>query len=199
MIEAVERLVTALARLPGLGKRSADRIALKLVRDRSRGTVAELVSALQGLEVSVRLCSVCGAMTDAARDPCRLCEDPNRERRLLCVVEEPSDIAALEASGAFRGRYHALMGRLSPMRGEGPKTLRVEALMKRIGAESIEEVLLALNTDAESEATAQWLGAKLAALGVRVTRIAYGLPVGSGIAYADPITLQRAISGRSAL
>ena len=196
MIEAVDRLVGVLARLPGLGRRSAERIALRLVRDRGRGTAAELIAALQGLESQVRLCATCGAMTPADRDPCRICTDPRRETRSLCVVEDPSDIASIEASGAFQGRYHALMGRLSPMRGEGPRQLRVEALVRRIGDETIEEVILALNTDAESESTAQWLASKLAALGVKVTRIAYGLPVGSGIAYSDPVTLQRAIAGR---
>ncbi|MBM4155766.1 MAG: recombination protein RecR [Lentisphaerae bacterium] len=196
MIEAVDRLVSALAKLPGLGRRSAERIALRLVRDRGRGTTADLISALQGLESQVRLCSTCGAMTPADRDPCRICTDPRRETRSLCVVEDPSDIASIEASGAYQGRYHALMGRLSPMRGEGPRQLRVEALVRRIGDERIEEVILALNTDAESESTAQWLASKLAALGVKVSRIAYGLPVGSGIAYSDPVTLQRAIAGR---
>lgn len=196
MIEAVERLVSVLAKLPGLGRRSAERIALRLVRDRGRGTAAEIIAALQGLESQVRLCAVCGAMTSADRDPCRICTDPRRETRVLCVVEDPSDIASIEGSGGFQGRYHALMGRLSPMRGEGPRQLRVEALVRRIGEDRIEEVILALNTDAESESTAQWLAGKLAVLGVRITRIAYGIPVGSGIAYSDPVTLQRAIAGR---
>jgi recombination protein RecR len=196
MIEAVERLVAVLAKLPGLGRRSAERIALRLVRDRGRGTAAEIVAALQALESQVRLCAVCGAMTPADRDPCRICTDARRETRVLCVVEDPSDIASIEGSGGFQGRYHALMGRLSPMRGEGPRQLRVEALVRRIGEDKIEEVILALNTDAESESTAQWLAGKLAALGVRTTRIAYGIPVGSGIAYSDPVTLQRAIAGR---
>ncbi len=196
MIEAVERLVAVLAKLPGLGRRSAERIALRLVRDRGRGTAAEIVAALQGLESQVRLCTVCGAMTSADRDPCRICTDPHRETRILCVVEDPSDIASIEGSGGFQGRYHALMGRLSPMRGEGPRQLRVEALVRRIGEDKIEEVILALNTDTESESTAQWLAGKLAALGVRTTRIAYGIPAGSGIAYSDPVTLQRAIAGR---
>jgi recombination protein RecR len=196
VIEAVDRLVDVLAKLPGLGRRSAERIALRLVRDRGRGTAAELIAALQGLESQVRLCTTCGAMTPADRDPCRICTDPRRATHALCVVEDPSDISTVEASGAFQGRYHALMGRLSPMRGEGPRQLRVEALVRRIGDEQIEEVILALNTDAESESTAQWLASKLATLGVKVTRIAYGLPVGSGIAYSDPVTLQRAIAGR---
>lgn len=196
MIEAVERLVGQLAKLPGLGRRSAERIALRLVRDRGRGTTAELIAALQGLESQVRLCSTCGAMTSADRDPCRICTDPRRATQALCVVEDPSDISSIEASGAFQGRYHALMGRLSPMRGEGPRQLRVEALVRRIGEEKIEEIILALNTDAESESTAQWLASKLAALGAKVTRIAYGIPVGSGVAYSDPVTLQRAIAGR---
>lgn len=199
MIEPVERLVALLARLPGLGRRSAERVAMRLVRDREKGILSDLIAALSNLRERVRLCGVCGGMTLVDQDPCLICVDPRRDPRILCVVEEPSDVVAIEESGAFQGRYHVLLGRLSPMRGEGPRQLRAEALLRRLAQEKISEVILALNTDAESEATAHWLASQLAAAHVRVTRIAYGLPVGSGIAYSDPQTLQRAISGRVTL
>ena len=194
MNETVNRLMDVLARLPGIGRRSAERIALRLVRSRALGR--DLIGALQDLEEKVRLCSLCGAVTPQGEDPCRLCTDPRRDARRLCVVEEPADIAQIEKSAAFRGRYHALMGRLSPMRGEGPSNPRFEALLSRLKPEQIEEVILALNTDVESDATAAYLRDHLAARGVRVSRIAFGLPAGSGIAYSDPITLQRAMEWR---
>lgn len=192
----MDQLGRVLARLPGIGRRTAERIALRLVRDRSKGLVRELIDALQDVDARVTLCSVCGHMTATDADPCRLCTDPRRDGRLLCVVEDPGDIVQIEKSGAFRGRYHALMGKLSPMRQEGPRQMRLDALLARIRAESIEEVVLALNTDVESDATCSYLQGLLHPLGVRVTRIAYGLPAGSGIAYSDPVTLQRAIQGR---
>ena len=199
MIPALERTIDALARLPGLGRRSAERMALKLARDRGRPLLREVVAALQALDAEVRVCSRCGALTAADADPCRLCTDPRRDAKRLCVVEEPTDIVQIEKSAGFNGRYHALMGRLSPQRGESPRTLRVEALLKRVVAEGVEEVILALNTDVESDATAAWLHEKLAPLGVRVSRLAFGLPAGSGIAYSDPLTLARALEGRRAL
>ena len=196
MNEAMEKLMAVLGRLPGLGRRSAERIALKLVRDRGRNLARELIAALQEVDAQVRLCSRCGHLTGVEEDPCRLCTDPRRDARLLCVVEDPSDIVQLEKSGAFRGRYHALMGKLSPMKGEGVRNLRVDALLARIAEEKIEEVILALNTDVESDATASFLRQLLAACSVKVSRIAFGLPAGSGIAYSDPVTLQRAMEWR---
>ena len=196
MIEPLERLVRVLARLPGLGRRSAERIALRLAWDRDRGLLKEIMQALQELDASVRLCSECGAVTLVTRDPCELCTDPRRDSHVLCVVEDPADIAIIEASTAFRGRYHALLGHISPMRGQGPQQLRFERLLHRIRTGGVTEVIIALDTDAENEATARWLGEEIRPLGVRVTRIAYGLPVGSGIAYADPQTLQHALAGR---
>ena len=199
MLEPLEPLIRALARLPGIGRRTAERIALRLARDRSRAVARELQSALQGLDEGIRLCGRCGAVTSAAEDPCRLCTDPRREAGLLCVVEDPADIEPLERAGVFRGRYHALMGKLSPMRGESAANPRFEALFRRVGAEGIAEVVLALNTDVESDATAAYLRERLAPLGARVTRIAVGLPAGSGIAYSDPVTLAAALQGRRPL
>ncbi len=195
MIAPVEELEKCLARLPGFGRRSAMRAALALVRERAR-LLEPLQSALGEAARSVRCCSRCGAFTTVVRDPCDLCTDATRDAHALCVVEEPSDILSIESSGAFRGRYHALGGKLSPVRHLGPERLRFEALAERVKAEGITEVLLALSTDMEGDATASYAAEKLAATGVKVTRLAFGLPVDSGIAYSDPLTLRRAILNR---
>jgi recombination protein RecR len=194
-VEALERLAVVLARLPGIGRKTAERMAMRLVEDPD-GLLRMLVAALETAGAEVRFCGRCGAVTTVDRDPCRLCTDPAREDRMLCVVESPADIEAVERAGAFRGRYHALMGKISPMRGEGPDHLRVGALLKRVKAGGIDEILLALNTDVESDGTAAYLADVLRPLGVAVSRLAYGLPAGSGIIYADPVTLSRAIRGR---
>jgi recombination protein RecR len=178
-----------------VGKRSAERMATRLARNRGN-LCEELADALREVAASVRSCSRCGSLTSVGEDPCRLCTDARRDGRMLCVVEDPSDIVALEQSGGYRGRYHALMGKISPMQGEGPGDLRIQSLLKRVREEGIEEVLLALNTDVESDATASFIGALLHKEGARVSRLAYGLPAGSGIRYSDPVTLSRAIKGR---
>lgn len=196
MLEPLERLVGVLARLPGVGRRTAERIALRLVRDRARGLGRELGAVLQEVESRIRLCSRCGNLTEVEADPCRLCTDPRRDGRVVCVVEDPADVIHIERAGGFRGRYHVLMGRISPMRGEGTRHVRADVLVQRIAAEGIEEVVLALNTDVESDATANYLREMLAPTGARLTRIAHGLPAGSGIVYSDPLTLQRALEGR---
>ena len=193
-MDALERLMDALGRLPGVGRRSSERIALKLVRQRA--LLRELIGALQQTDAEIRLCRQCGNLTEAEQDPCRLCTDPRRDARVLCVVEEPADIVQIEKTGAFRGRYHALMGKLSPMRDEGIKNPAILSLFDRVRAGGIEEVVLALNTDVESDATASFLRDRLQPMGVRVTRIGFGLPAGSGIGYSDPVTLQRALEGR---
>jgi len=194
-LQGLDKLTRALSKLPGVGRRSAERMAMKLAAD-PEGLIMPLVAALEETRQTVAFCSRCGAMTDADRDPCRLCTDPARDGSSVCVVEDPSDIVALESTGAYTGRYHALMGKLSPMRGEGPNDIRIRALVRRIKEEGIKEVLLALNTDVESEATAGLIGDILKSRGIRTTRLAYGIPAGSGIRYADTITLDRAIRGR---
>ncbi len=196
MNEPLDRLTDVFRRLPGLGRRSAERIALRLLRDRSHRLLRELVAALQAVDAEVTLCARCGCVTARAEDPCRLCTDPRRDDGLLCVVAQPGDIAILEASGAFRGRYHALMGRISPMDAEGPRSLRVEALLRRVDEGGLREVILALDTDVESDATARYLQELLAGRPPTVSRLAFGLPAGSGIAYSDPVTLARALEGR---
>lgn len=190
-------LVATLARLPGLGSRSAERAALALVR-RPGGLLADLIKALEKTRDSIRCCELCGAVTSREQNPCRLCLDSSRRPDLLCVVEEPGDILAMERSGAFPGRYHALMGRVSPARGTGTDDLRVQALLDRVEKGGISEVVLALNTDVDGDATAALIVELLRPSGVGVSRLAFGLPVGSGVGYADPVTLKRAISGRVA-
>ena len=197
MVPPVDNLIRSLARLPGLGKRSAERAALALLR-KPDVLLDTLVAALQEARVSVCCCSVCGGFTSKEQNPCKLCSDATRDDAVLCVVEEPSDIFAIERSGGFRGRYHALMGKLSPSKQTGPSELRLRALAERAGQGGVAEVLLALSTDMEGDATAGYIGELLKPLGVRVTRLAFGLPADSGVGYSDPLTLKRAISGRIA-
>ena len=196
MVPQIDSLIRALSKLPGLGRRSAERAALALLR--KPDTVMDgLIGALREARAEVCCCSLCGGFTARDRDPCALCSDVSRDGTLLCVVEEPSDIFAIERSGGFRGRYHALLGKLSPARQTGPGELRLKALAGRVtvGGE-IREVLLALSTDMEGDATAGYIGEMLKGSGVRVTRLAFGLPADSGVGYSDPLTLKRAISGR---
>jgi len=197
MMEPLRNLEQCLAKLPGIGRRSASRIAASLMRD---GDLSQsLAAALRDARERVRACSRCGTLTASGKDPCRLCSDPSRDTSILCIVEDPNDIVLIESSGAFQGRYHSLMGRLSPMKGTGPRDLRISTLLSRVKEEGVAEVLLALNTDVESEATANYLLELLRDSGVRVTRLAYGIPAGSGIMYSDPVTLERAIKGRQGM
>lgn len=198
MSEPIAQLEALLARLPGLGRRSAQRIALAIARNPER-YAEPLMEALQNVRESICTCSLCGGFTTRDADPCHLCDDPKRDRRTLCVVEDPADIPSLEASGGYRGLYHALMGRISPAKHLAPEDLRIAALLERLETGEVEEVLLALGTDMEGDATAHYLAELLLPLGVRVTRLAYGLPADSGIGYSDPLTLRRAIAGRQPL
>ncbi|MBL7076456.1 MAG: recombination protein RecR [Kiritimatiellae bacterium] len=194
-VEALQRLVTALGKLPGVGRRSAERMAMRLAVGR-RDLIDELLASLAFVQKSVTGCAKCGSPTLVDENPCRLCTSPGREDGLLCVVEEPADIATIERSGGFRGRYHALMGTLSPPKGQGPADLRVQSLVARVREEGISEVVLALNTDVEGDATAAFLEEALRGEPVKVSRLAFGLPAGSGIRYSDPVTLERAFKGR---
>lgn len=194
-VEYLERLAASLSRLPGVGRRSAARMAYRLISD-SRGMIDDLVLSLKEASDHVRFCPQCGNLMTAAESLCRLCASPERNAKVLCIVEDPGDILAIEQSGAFNGRYHALMGRLSPMHGTGPDDLRVKSLLDRIAREGFDEVVLALNTNMESDATAGFISDILKSRKVRVTRLAFGLPAGSGIGYADSLTLSRAIEGR---
>ncbi len=193
---ALDSLIRALARLPGLGRRSAERAALALVR-RPEPLLDDLVLALQQARQNVRCCERCGAFTTVDANPCALCTDASRDDALLCVVEEPGDILSIERSGGYQGRYHALMGKLSPAKQTGPAELRLQALAARVAAGGqVREVLLALSTDMEGDATADFIAEMLRPRGVRVTRLAFGLPADSGVGYSDALTLKRAIGGR---
>ena len=191
----VGELEKALARLPGFGRRSASRAALALVREKAR-LLDPLAAALAVAREDVVTCPLCGAFTTRAQCPCRICSDPTRASEMLCVVEDPSDIVALESSGAFRGRYHTLGGKLSPSHKIGPERLRFAELRERVVGQGVREVLLALSTDMEGDATALYIANLLKDTRVALTRLAFGLPADSGIAYSDPLTLRRAIAGR---
>ena len=195
MIAPIAELERCLSKLPGLGRRSASRAALALAREPAR-LLEPLCAALRAAQGSVRCCSRCGAFTTADRDPCDCCTDATRDGATLCVVEEPSDIVSIEASGAFRGRYHALGGKLSPAHHTGPEKLRFAELRDRVVREGIAEVLLAVSTDMDGDATAGYAAEVLRGTGAKVTRLAFGLPADSGIAYSDPLTLKRAITNR---
>lgn len=189
----IQTLIDRLARLPGLGKRSAERIALHLLKsgdDLSR----QLAQAITDARARMRHCSRCGGYTE--HDPCAICASPARDQTVLCVVEGPNDILTLEGTGRFRGVYHALMGRISPLNGIGPDQLRLAALVARVDRDRPAEVILALGADVESDATAAFVADQLKPFGLTVTRIGLGLPAGSALENADEVTLSRALDGR---
>lgn len=189
------RLIEALQRLPGIGPKTAQRLTFFLLKQ-PPAMVEALARALLDL-TGVRHCSRCFHVTD--EDPCRICADPARDGTVLCVVEEPNDLLALERTGEYRGRYHVLMGALSPLDGIGPDDLRIRELLARVEGGGVREVILATNPTVEGDATALYLARLLRPLGVRVTRIARGLPVGGDLEYADEVTLARALEGRREL
>jgi recombination protein RecR len=191
--QPVQTLIQQLARLPGLGKRSAERIALHLLRAEP-GLSQQLARAIQEAKSRIRNCSRCGGYTE--QDPCPWCCSPRRDPALLCVVEGPNDILTLEKAGAFNGIYHALMGRISPLNAVGPDQLRIAALIERVKTEKPREIIIALGADVESDATASYLIEQLKPLGVSLTRIARGLPAGAALESADEVTLARALEGR---
>lgn len=194
--ESVEQLAEQFAQLPGIGRKTAHRLALYIVKQ-NREEVVSLAKALVNVKDRVRYCSVCSNITE--NDPCIICSNPKRDRSMICVVEEPSDVHALEKTNEFRGLYHVLGGALSPLDGIGPEELRVKELLQRAADQNIQEVILALNPNVEGEATTLYLSKLLKPLGVNVTRIARGLPVGSDLEYADEATLSRALEGRIAV
>jgi recombination protein RecR len=191
--EPVARLIDALQRLPGIGPKTAQRLTFFLLK-RPAEEVRELSQALVAVKDRIVYCQTCFNVTD--QDPCRICADPARDGRLLCVVEEPNDLLAMERTGEFRGRYHVLLGALSPLDGIGPEDLKVRELLARLDAGGMQEVILATNPNVEGEATALYLARLLRPLGIRVTRIARGLPVGGDLEYADQVTLSKALEGR---
>jgi recombination protein RecR len=189
----LNELLSALSTLPGIGPRSAERLALHLVQAEP-GVVRQLAEAMVRARERIRPCTTCGSLTEQI--PCAICADPRREAGLVCVVERPTDILSLEKSGSFRGRFHVLGGRISPLNGVGPDDLRITELEQRLHAEPITELILALGTDVEGDATSFYLAKRLGARGVKVTRLAHGLPAGTGLEFADELTLTRALEGR---
>ncbi len=192
---SLDRLVLSLGKLPGIGRRSAERIALKLVTQPD-GLLRELLAALREAGESLSVCCICGGITSRSDMPCVFCKDPRRDASVLCVVEDPADILMIDAAGGYRGRYHVLPGKISPMQGEGIGSLRLTLLGQRIKNEQIREIILALGSDVESEATASFLHEYFAEHNIRITRPAMGMPAGSGIAYTDTVTLARAMQNR---
>jgi recombination protein RecR len=190
----VQRLIDEFSRLPGIGPKSASRLTYFLLRGAGQQP-RDLAQALIELKERTRFCSVCFNITEA--DPCPVCADPSRSNGLICVVEEPLDVLAIERTGQFKGRYHVLHGALSPVEGVGPEDLRIRELIARVKAEPVREVILATNVSLEGEATAMYIQKQLAPLGPKVTRLARGLPVGGDLEYADETTLARALEGRS--
>jgi recombination protein RecR len=190
------RLIKHLSKLPGIGEKSATRLALHILRwryDEAKG----LSQSILEVKEKVRLCSKCFGLADT--DPCRLCQNPNRDSTIVCVVEQPSDLVALEKSGACKGLYHVLHGTLSPMNGVGPNDLRIKELMTRVAGGRIQELILATNTSVEGEATASYLAQLLKTYPVRVTRIASGVPMGGDLKYLDEVTIKRAMERRQSL
>jgi recombination protein RecR len=193
--EPIQNLVVALERLPGIGPKTASRLAFYLLRapEEISGLLAE---ALTDLKLRIAFCQECFNITSAGRERCEICDSPQRDASIICVVEEPLDVLALERISAYKGKYHILQGVLSPIEGIGPDDLKIRPLLERIQRGGVKEVILATNPSMEGEATAQYLHPRLQALGVRVTRLARGLPVGGDLEYADQNTLLRALSGR---
>lgn len=196
MSSPIEKLVHYLSQLPGIGEKSATRLTFFILRQRPE-FASEMAAALAALHPTVQLCQRCQNLTQ--ENPCRLCSDPKRDARTVLVVETPQDLMALERSQGYRGAYHILHGSLSPLDGVGPDDLKIQELLARLAPEGIEEVILATSSNVEGEATALYLCKLLLPLSLRVTRIASGVPVGSGIEYVDPLTLKRALEGRQQL
>jgi recombination protein RecR len=194
--EPVTKLVDAFSRLPGIGPKTASRLTYYLLRAPDDVSL-KLADALRDLKENTRLCSVCHNIT--VEDPCRICGDPQRDHRVIAVVEEPLDVLALERTGSYDGVYHVLHGAISPVNGIGPDDLKIRELVKRVDKGDVLEVIIATNPGMEGDATAMYIQRELTPKGVKITRLARGLPVGGDIEYVDAVTLTRALQGRSAL
>jgi recombination protein RecR len=193
--DPIQNLIFALERLPGIGPKTASRLAFFLLRT-SEEVSDSLAEALTDLKARIAFCQDCFNITEAGRERCEICESSQRDGTVICVVEEPLDVVALERIGAYKGKYHVLQGVLSPIEGIGPDDLKIRSLLERLQRGGVQEVILATNPSMEGEATAQYLHPRLQALGVHVTRLARGLPVGGDLEYADQNTLLRALTGR---
>jgi recombination protein RecR len=191
--EPITELIEQLRKLPGIGAKGAQRLAFHILKA-PRDEADRLCAAIRGVKERVTYCSVCNNITD--HDPCVYCSNPGRDPRLICVVEEAQNVSVVEKTGGFKGAYHVLMGVLSPLHGVGPDDLKIKGLLERVGSGRVEEVILATSPTVEGEATALYLARLLKPLGVKVTRIAMGIPVGSDLEYADEVTMTRAMEGR---
>jgi len=200
MADPIRRLVQELARLPGIGEKTATRLAFHLIRS-NRQQIRDLAQALIDATDKIRLCSVCMNMTED--DPCAMCTDPRRDAETICVVATPSDLVAIDRGGHFRGRYHVLHGLLSPLEGIGPDDIRLAELVRRIGASgesgTVREVIIATSPSVDGEATAMYIARMIKPLGIQVSRIATGLPVGGELEYSDQATIARALAGRATM
>ena len=192
-IPSFARLVAELAKFPGIGNKTATRLAFFLLRQ-PKAQAEALAAAIHDLQNNTRFCSVCFHITE--QDPCQICSDPRRDDTLLCVVEEPQALLAIERSRSFKGRYHVLHGALSPLDGIGPEDLKIDPLIERLDKEAVQEILIATNFTVEGDATALYLAKLIQPLGIRVTRLAYGIPMGSELEYVDEATVNRAVEGR---
>jgi len=193
--EPIQDLIVALERLPGIGPKTASRLAFYLLRAPDEVS-RQLAEALADIKAKITFCQECFNITASGRERCEICDSPQRDRSLVCVVEEPLDVLAFERMGAYQGKYHVLQGVLSPIEGVGPDNLRIKPLLERVRGGGVKEVILATNPSMEGEATAQYLYQQLQPLGVHITRLARGLPIGGDLEYADQNTLLRALTGR---
>ena len=191
--ETIERLIDRLVKLPGVGRRSAERMVTYILNATSE-EIKDMADALVKVKESVHFCSICHNLSE--EDTCSICRDIRRNREILCVVEKPGDVNSLEKTGSFRGLYHVLLGALAPLEGKGPGDLKIDSLLRRIKEENIKEVIIATDSDNEGEATALYLAKVIKPLGVSISRIGLGLPVGSNLEYADPATLSMAMESR---
>ncbi len=197
MADPIRRLVQELARLPGIGEKTATRMAFHLIRG-NRQLIKDLAQALLDVTDKIRLCSVCMTMTE--NDPCSMCMDPRRDGDIICVVASPSDLIAIDRGGHFRGRYHVLHGLLSPLEGIGPDDLRIAELVRRLGGDPpVREIIIATSPSVDGEATAMYIARTIKPLGIQVSRIATGLPVGGELEYSDQATIARALAGRATM
>src|SRR5690242_8102777 len=191
--EPISALIATLSKLPGIGPRSAERLALHLVQSET-GSVQQLAQTLVHARERIQSCPICGSLTE--QTPCAICADSRRDGGLICLVERPVDIITIEKSGTFHGKYHVLGGKISPLNGVEPEDLRIADLEGRLNEEPIKEIVIALGTDVEGDATSNYLARRLARPGLKITRIAHGLPAGSGLEFADELTLTHAMAGR---
>jgi recombination protein RecR len=191
--DSITQLIAALSKLPGVGPRSAERIALHLVQADSCA-VKQLADTMVHAREKIKFCEICGALTE--KSPCPICEDSRRDSSLVCVVERAVDILSVEKSNTFRGKFHVLGGKISPLDGVEPEDLSIGGLEKRLAHEPVREIIIALGTDVEGDATSNYLAKRLARAGLKISRIGFGLPAGSGLEFADELTLSRALEGR---